>query len=252
MTSQTTNPIEVFYSYSHEDEKLRDELQKHLANLKRQRIITEWYDRDISAGREWDEEIKRHLDSARVILLLISPDFMNSDYINDVEIKRAMERHRLGEARVIPIVLRPVDWEGAPFSELQSFPSDLRPITVWENMDEAFVDVIKGIRKAVAELSGPSTPIPTIPNIPRPPKVGFVARRDSDGRDIVERLKEELQPTKNQLIVLSGAGGVGKTTIAAEAVRALVGSFPNRLVWIGALGREDFTLSTLLDGSLPN
>ena len=97
---QPTRAIEVFYSYAHEDEKLCDELEKHLANLRRQRIIASWYDHDISGGKQWDDEIKNHLDRATVILLLISPDFMTSDYCNDVEVARAMERHEAGEARL--------------------------------------------------------------------------------------------------------------------------------------------------------
>lgn len=247
MMPQPTNPVEVFYSYAHEDEKLRDELKKHLANLKRQGVITEWYDRDISAGKEWDGEIESRLNSASVILLLISPDFMNSDYSNEVEVKRAMERHEAGEARVIPIILRPVDWEGAPFSKLQGLPTDAKAVTLWENYDEAFVSVVKGIRSALKEPTIRSANVLSHTNIPRPPVVGFVARRDSDGRDIVERLKEELAPQRNQLIALSGPGGVGKTTLAAEAARALSGSFGQRIVWTSALGREDFSLSTLLD-----
>lgn len=239
--------VEVFYSYAHEDESLRDELKKHLANLQRQKVITDWYDRDISAGKEWDDEIKRHLNSAGVILLLISPDFMNSNYCNDVEVERAMERHEAGEARVIPVILRPVDWEGAPFSKLQALPTDVRPITLWGNRDEAFLDVTKGIRKAIQELSGPSASVPLLPDIPRPPRVGFVSRRDKDGQDIVERLREELAPEKNQLIALWGAGGVGKTTLAAETIKTLIEVTGQRLVWTSADGRANFSFSTLLD-----
>src|SRR5437763_4931820 len=146
MSPEPHNSVEVFYSYAHEDEKLRDELKKHLSNLKRQGVITDWYDRDISAGKEWNEEIERHLNSAKVILLLISPDFMNSDYINEVEVTRAMERHESGEARVIPVILRPVDWEGAPFSKLQALPTDAVAVTLWKNEDEAFLSVAKAIR----------------------------------------------------------------------------------------------------------
>lgn len=239
--------IEVFYSYAHEDEKLRDELKKHLSNLKRQGVITDWYDRDISAGREWDDEIKQHLNSAKVILLLISPDFMDSDYINDVEVERTMERHESGDARVIPVILRPVDWEGAPFSKLQALPTDALPVTSWENRDEAFLSVAKAIRKALGDpAKGSKTAVSARANIPRPPVVGFVARRDSEDRDIVERLKEELAPQKNQLVALSGPGGVGKTTLAVEATRALGESFGHHIVWTSALGRE-FAFSTLLD-----
>ncbi|MEK6333975.1 MAG: tetratricopeptide repeat protein [Acidobacteriota bacterium] len=248
MTPEPHNSVEVFYSYAHEDEKLRDELKKHLSNLKRQGVITDWYDRDISAGKEWDEEIKQHLNSAKVILLLISPDFMDSEYINDVEVKRAMERHVAGEARVIPIVLRPVDWQGAPFSKLQSLPSDVRPVTLWENQDKAFLDVSNGIRASLQDLSDPSVSIPLTFEIPSPPKVGFISRLDKDDRDIVERLQKELAPGINQLVVLWGSGGVGKTAIAAEAVRGLIEAFARRIAWVSADGLENFSLTTLLDG----
>ncbi|MDX6500614.1 MAG: hypothetical protein QOG23_3874 [Blastocatellia bacterium] len=247
MPAEPPNSVEVFYSYAHEDEKLRDELKKHLSNLKRQGVITDWYDRDISAGKEWDDEIKQHLDSARVILLLISPDFMDSDYIHDVEVKRALERHVLGEASVIPVILRPVDWQGAPFSKLQGLPTDAKPVTSWDDRDEAFLEITKGIRKAIQELSGPTTSVPRVPDIPRPPKVGFVSRRDKDGRDIVERLRVELAPEKNQLVALWGAGGVGKTTLAAEAVRALAETYGQRVIWVSADARPNFAFSTLLD-----
>jgi tetratricopeptide (TPR) repeat protein len=247
VTSLSNNPVEVFYSYAHEDENLRDELKKHLANLKRQGVITDWYDRDISAGKEWDEEIKKHLDSASVILLLISPDFMNSDYSNNVEVKRAMQRHEAGEARVIPIILRPVDWEGAPFSKLEALPNDAKPVTSWNDKDDAFLDVTRGIRKAVAELSGPSVGIPTLPDLPRSPRVGFISRRDKGGDDIIEKLRSELEPQKNQLVALWGPGGVGKTTLAAEAVRSVTETAGQRLVWITAEARPNFAFSTLLN-----
>lgn len=248
MTSpEPHHSVEVFYSYAHEDEKLRDELKKHLSNLKRQGVITDWYDRDISAGNEWNDEIEQHINSASVILLLISPDFMDSDYINDVEVKRVMERHGSGEARVIPVILRPVDWQGAPFSKLQGLPTDAKPVTSWDDRDEAFLDITKGIRKAVQELSGLSISVPTIPDIPRPPKVGFVSRRDKDERDIIERLREELAPQKNQLVALWGAGGVGKTTLAAEAVRSLAETYGQRIIWSSADSLPNYSFSTLLD-----
>ncbi len=142
----------IFFAYAHEDEKLRDELQKHLSILERQGV-TSWHDRKIGAGKEWEGEIDMHLNTARVILLLISSDFTDSDYCWDVEVKRAMERHEAGEARVIPIILRPVDdWKSAPFGRLQALPTDAKPVTTWTNQDEAFLDVAQGIRAAVTEL----------------------------------------------------------------------------------------------------
>ncbi|MDJ0728985.1 MAG: toll/interleukin-1 receptor domain-containing protein [Crocosphaera sp.] len=144
--------IEVFFSYSHKDETLRDKLANHLKLLERQGVISAWYDRDITAGTEWEGQIDEHLESAKVILLLISADFLASNYCYDIELKRAMKRHELGEARVIPIILRDVDWKGATFGKLQALPKNAQPITSWDNEDEAFANVARGIRKAVDQL----------------------------------------------------------------------------------------------------
>jgi tetratricopeptide (TPR) repeat protein len=97
-------------------------------------------------------EINQHLNSAQIILLLVSPDSMDSDYCYGIEIKRAVERHERGEARVIPIILRAVYWREAPFGKLQALPKDAKPITSWPDRDEAFFNVVEGIRKAVEEL----------------------------------------------------------------------------------------------------
>ena len=115
MSPQSPESLELFYSYSHKDEELRDQLENHLAMLKREGVISGWHDRRISAGQEWDGEIDDHLNSVEIILLLVSSDFLASNYCYDIEVKRAMERHEAGEARVIPIILRPCDWQRAPF-----------------------------------------------------------------------------------------------------------------------------------------
>jgi TIR domain/CHAT domain len=145
-------PVDVFISYSHKDDDLREELVIHLSNLKRQGKIAAWHDRAIEAGTEWEAQIKEHLESAQVILLLISPPFMASAYCYDVEMQRAIERHQAGTARVIPIILRPVDWKDTPFSALQALPKDALPVTKWGDRDSAFLDVVQGIRRAVESL----------------------------------------------------------------------------------------------------
>lgn len=146
--------IKVFYCYAHEDKALRATLEKHLGNLKRQELITGWSDRNIDAGKEWAKEIDSNLNVANIILLLISPDFMHSEYCYSIEMRHALERHENGTARVIPIILRHVEYEGAPFSRLQALPTGAVPITdrKWRNRDEAFYDVAQGIRKVVKEL----------------------------------------------------------------------------------------------------
>ena len=112
--------LEVFYSYSHHDEELRDALEKHLSILKRNGQIVGWHDRRIGAGDEWRNQIDEHVRSAHIILLLISSDFLASDYCYDIEMKLALERHQRGKAIVIPIILRPVEWHEAPFSRRAS------------------------------------------------------------------------------------------------------------------------------------
>jgi TIR domain len=143
--------------YAHRDEKLKEELRKHLSMLKRQGVISEWQDRVIDAGTDWSKEIDKHLESAKIILLLISPDFLASDYCYNIEMKRAVERHDRGEACVIPVFLRQCDWKGAPFGKLQGLPTDARPITNprWSSHDEAFTIVARGIRAAVETLRAP-------------------------------------------------------------------------------------------------
>jgi hypothetical protein len=114
----------IFFSYSHKDETLRDELEKHLAMLRREGAITAWHDRRIAAGENFGNAIDEALESAGIILLLVSSDFLSSDYCYSVEMKRALERHERGEATVIPIILRPCDWHSAPFGKLLALPTD--------------------------------------------------------------------------------------------------------------------------------
>jgi hypothetical protein len=150
----------LFFSYSHVDENLRDQLEIHLSSLRRQGLIDSWHDRRITAGEEFGTAIDAHIDTADVILLLISPDFIASDYCYEREMKRALERHQRGEARVIPVILRPCDWHDLLFGKLLATPKDGRPITKWPNIDEAFQDVvsaIKGALKRPAQSAKPST-----------------------------------------------------------------------------------------------
>jgi hypothetical protein len=142
----------VFYSYSHKDERLRDGLADSLALLKRQGILTEWHDRKIAAGDEWEQSIDEHVGQADIILLLVSPAFIASDYCWGKEVERAMERHKAGDARVVPIVLRPADWNGAMFGKLQALPRNAKPVTLWNNRDSAWLDIARGIRAEVEAL----------------------------------------------------------------------------------------------------
>ena len=145
----TSKPKNVFFSYAHEDEEFVAKLIKHLSLMKRQNVIDDWHDRKIAAGDEWKGAIDGNLEKADVILLLVSADFLASDYCWDVETKRALERQETGEARVIPIILRSVDWHGAPFAKLQALPKDAKPVNEWSDEDVAFTDIARGVRAAV-------------------------------------------------------------------------------------------------------
>jgi hypothetical protein len=158
MDTEVRKPIKLFYSYAQveRDEMLLTQLEAHLKILERSGWITKWHRQEISAGSNWEQQIKEHLNSAQIILLLISPDFMNSDYCYSIEMKRAMERHEAGEARVIPVLLRPCYYAGALFERLKIAPSNGKPVTSWSNLDEAFAEVTKEISEAVNELLSPA------------------------------------------------------------------------------------------------
>jgi hypothetical protein len=121
--------------------------------LKRQGLITVWSDRKLVAGDPIDDAIREQMVTANVILLLVSADFLASDYCYGKEMTLALERHSRGEARVIPIILRPCDWQDAPFSKLLAAPTDGKPVSKWPDPDEAFLAITKSIRTAIDQLS---------------------------------------------------------------------------------------------------
>jgi hypothetical protein len=151
-------PITIFFCYAREDEALLIKLKAHLRPLQWEGLIDVWHDRDISAGTEWEREISDHLKKAQIILLLVSPDFMNSDYCYSIEMKQAVKRHERKEARVIPVILEYVAWRVDPLNKLQALPTDTEPVAGWDNTNKALFHVTEGIRKVAEELAaqGPS------------------------------------------------------------------------------------------------
>lgn len=145
-------PARIFFSYSHKDEAYRDKLETHLVILQRKGLIDTWSDRQITPGENWESIIEDELDRADIVLFLVSADFIASDYCYGKEMTRAMERHERKEAKLIPVIVRSVDWRDAPFGRLQAVPKDGKPVTSWTNQDEAWLNVEQGIRKAVEEL----------------------------------------------------------------------------------------------------
>lgn len=220
--------IKVLFSYSHIDEDLRDKLDAHLAILRQLDIIETWHDRKILPGDDWDKEIIGELEAADLILLLISSDFINSKFCYVTEMKRAVERHEAGTARVIPIAIRPCVWADAPFAKLQGLPKDKKPVTSWPNLDEAFVNIVEGIQRALDELR-PADPgrqpplatsdeaegggLPNIWNVPHRRNPNFTGRED-----LLTQLREQLASGEFAALTqaFQGLGGVGKTQLATE------------------------------------
>ena len=217
--------VALFFWYSHRDRELRDELERHLAILQRQGLISAWHDRQIGAGTEWAGAIDAHLEAAGIVLLLISADFLSSRYCYDKEMTRALARHAAGEARVIPVLLRAAEWQDAPFNHLQALPSGGAPVTSWSNRDEAFADVARGIRQAALELKGANTPAAP-PSVVSKRQLTTLARwiesesRGVVGRDYVDEAFDRFVASHSRGYFIIEAGpGQGKTAIAARLTR---------------------------------
>lgn len=147
--AKASRAARVFISYSHADEVYKSTLEKHLALLNRIGVIETWSDRALTPGQAWDAEIQSRLEQADIILLLVSVNFLASDYSYVRETALALDRARSGSAAVVPVILSPVDWKLAPFSSLQALPRNAQPITTWANQDEAWAQVAEGVRRLV-------------------------------------------------------------------------------------------------------
>jgi WD40 repeat protein len=241
-------PVTIFFCYAREDEELLKKLKAHLRPLQRQGLIDVWYDRDISAGSEWEQEIQQHLNTAQIVLLLISPDFMDSDYCYGIEMQRALERHERGEAVVIPVILRPAYWHGKPLGKLQALPTDSKPVTdpEWHNQDRALYDATGGIYKVVEQL---------------------MARQDNASSSVVEEAQsmivqarisaptiqqgEKISPSRKSFAVekmvllrtLLPGSAVWSVAISADGKRLVSGSEGKTIkVWKLSTGQEIQTL----------
>jgi internalin A len=191
----TMGAKKLFYCYSHKDEAFRDELETHLKLLQRQGVIETWHDRRILAGEEWKDKIDDNLNRADIILLLISADFIASDYCYDIEMKRAMERHEAGEAKVIPVILRKNNWHSAPFGKLQALPKDGQPINLWNDRDSAWADVATSIERVIkASLPAVSNSKPTAQSQTSgsKSKVSTTTDRDNSRKELLNTLSRIL------------------------------------------------------------
>jgi hypothetical protein len=222
LAERSVVPISLFFSYSKKDDRLREKLEAHLCLLRDQGVIRDWHDRRIEAGTEWAGAISEHLEEAGIILLLVSAEFLATQYIRDKEIARAMERHDAGTARVIPVILRPIDaWHTAPFGKLQALPGNGKAVTAWKNRDEAFADVARGIREAVEGLTNRAriSPVTSPPVwVATPPPT---ARSCLLERAALVRTVSELSPSDMARLVVMVEGAASRVsrhgTVAEQA-----------------------------------
>lgn len=156
--NEIISPQKVFISFAHADKDYKDTLLKHLVPLVRRKFIQVWNDDNIVAGEDWEGEILKNLHSSDIAILLISPDFLASDFINDFEIPKMLERHERNEIVLIPIIVRPVLFSATEISKLQGLPSEGNPISMWSNKDEAWNSVVLELSKIIAKLTDKQSP----------------------------------------------------------------------------------------------
>ena len=246
MLSSSQAPIAVFCSYAHKDKALLNQLHIHLATLKSQKLITTWHDRQILPGSDWSRDIDDHLEQSALILLLISPDFLASRYCYEIEMQRALKRHEADEARVVPIILRPCDWQHTPIARLQCLPQDGKPITEQHNQDRAWTDITAGLRRVIEDLQllpaiARQSDLPSIWNVPYSRNPFFL------GRDaVLAQLHSQLQSGQpaalSQVQGISGLGGIGKTQLAVHYAYRYHQDY-KAVLWARADTRESLTTS---------
>jgi hypothetical protein len=225
-----STPLRVFYSYAREDEEYLRELEKHLVELERQGLITSWFDQQRSPGADWSSEIIDHLITANIILLLVSQDFIASDFIYEKELQVALRRHELREARVIPIILRPSDWKHTPFAKFQVLPRGGLPVSIYPNRDEAFRDIVSGIRYICEDIVADRDNFYRNVAVRSPRlmkyslaqvfvKSGFPEKTFVEPENFALLKLALQQPGRG--VVIEGPSGVGKTTSVQKAVEDL-------------------------------
>lgn len=226
---QNTKKTNVFCSYAAKDQSFYEQLETHLSIMSRENIINQWNARDIDATYDWRENILKELEEASIILILVSPNYLASDYAYSQEMNYALKKHEEGESRVIPIIVRSVDWSSAPFARLQVLPRNAKPISTWANTDEAIVEIVSSIRRVIESLSTVKNlndssfvdvktktiyPIDTVFKESGVPTVTFIEPVN------FYRLKLALRYLGRGLII-EGPSGIGKTTALKEAIRQL-------------------------------
>jgi hypothetical protein len=226
-------PVRLFISYSHVDEAYRESLCKSLSLLRRQGIIEDWHDRRIEPGADWSQEISSALANSRIVILLISMDFINSDYCFGNEMTEALKMHEQNRAKVIPILVRRCDWETAPFGKFQALPSGARPVKSWPDQDEAWTDVVNGLRRVIGRLSG-------LPEVASPQVISHDERATAPLRQ--QNRSTEIDFKRRQRLVDALMRCNCLQTV--DSRNQIVGALPDKIA--GTIQRHGNTLNDLM------
>ncbi len=200
-------PLNVFISYSHKDEEYLRELENHIANLKRKNLIRAWSDREIRPGMDWSNEISNQMEKADLILLLVSASFLASNYIYGVELRKAIDRHNSGDSVVVPILLRPCDWHGKPFSKFQILPRNAKPISTFENKDLAYTEISENLERILNSVQ-PSEGIESTISIELNLDRDFANFSEDDKRKFINQLRQILETSLDVKITKVKKGSV--------------------------------------------
>ncbi len=198
--------INVFYSYAHKDEAHRDRLVRSLTGLRKEGVISEWHDRMIRPGSDWSREIEDKLERAHVVLFLVSPDFMKSEYSMGVEVARAVELHWQRRGHIVPVIVRPAPgWKRTPLGSFQALPRDAKPVSTWDSADSAFADIAEGIRRVCKEIVDWENPI-------RRSNTGDWVEREqtmlAQGQRVVSRVRSEITAKDDRTATITSVANI--------------------------------------------
>jgi len=174
--------LSLFISYAHADEKVLERLHKHLAMMRREGSLESWDDRAISPGKKLDNEIKEALERANVFLALVSPDYLASSYCYEKEFEYAALLEEQGKLRIVPVILEPCDWLSSPLAKHLALPKEGQPISQWSNQNNAFLDVVNGLRRLSSDMSPDVAPERST-SMATGPRRGIKVKRDFDSID---------------------------------------------------------------------
>lgn len=175
MIARMESPPLLFYAYADPDERFAKELEKHLSSMEQEGLIRSWNARMIKAGEHRDEVIGQKLNEAGYILFLVSADFF-ADCADLIQL--ALQYHKAKRAKIIPVLVRAVDWKRSPFGALEPCPRNGKSVKSWSDPDEAWVDVVESIRGLLGKDSAAGPSRPSEPPQPRPPAAAACDRNE--------------------------------------------------------------------------